>query len=486
MRVLVVTRQFPNARDPSFSSFNRQQFAALGKRCEVEVLATVPWFPGVRLFARWSAAGRMVDVPRQERIDGLAVAHPRYLYVPRIARLAGGALYAASLAGEVRRRRGRHDVVLGSWAFPDGVAAVALARILGVPAVVKVHGSDMNVLARNPSIAVNLRWALPRARRVVAVSRPLGDVVASFGVPSERIDIVPNGVDTALFHPSDRGAARAELGHGGDECPWLLYVGRLEESKGVLDLIEAFEVLARRRSDVRLAIVGNGSLRRACERASHGPLAGRILLAGPQPFERIPLWMAACDALVNRPELVESLIERTTEFHCLLLERVLAKVKVDYAAFYEPIASNAGPVVSPAMFERFSMPGYRRVIDLLLRHDVPLRVFCTTGGDLSLLLPPLLDAGINGLWISNIMTEAMEYRRLRREYGPEIALIGGIDSTALLRGSSAVRRAIEETVPPLLAQGHYLPCLDDRPRDNTPFAMYALYRELLAEIAERG
>jgi len=196
--------------------------------------------------------------------------------------------------------------------------------------------------------------------------------------------------------------------------------------------------------------------------------------------------VAACDALVSRPAQVESLLERTTEFHCLLLERVLAKVTVDYAAFYEPIASNAGPVVSPAMFGRFSMPGYRRVTDLLLRHDVPLRVFCTTGGDLSLLLPPLLDAGINCLWISNIMTEAMEYQRLRREYGPEIALIGGIDSTALLRGSSAVRRAVEETVPPLLDQGRYLPCLDDRPRDNTPFAMYALYRELLAEIAERG
>jgi len=181
--------------------------------------------------------------------------------------------------------------------------------------------------------------------------------------------------------------------------------------------------------------------------------------------------VAACDALVNRPAQVESLIERTTEFHCLLLERVLAKVRVDYAAFYEPIASNAGPVVSPAMFERFSMPGYRRVIDLLLRHDVPLRVFCTTGGDLSLLLPPLLDAGINGLWISNIMTEAMEYQRLRREYGPEIALIGGIDSTALLRGEAGVRRAVEDTVPPLLDQGRYLPSLDDRPRDNTPFAM---------------
>ena len=196
--------------------------------------------------------------------------------------------------------------------------------------------------------------------------------------------------------------------------------------------------------------------------------------------------VAACDALVNRPPQVESLIERTTEFHCHLLERVLARVSVDYSVFYEPIASNAGPVVSPAMFERYSIPGYRRVIDLLVRHEVPLRILCTTGGDLGSLVPSLIDAGINGLWISNIMTEAMEYQRLRREYGPEIALIGGIDSTALLRGEAAVRRAVGETVPPLLSRRRYLPCLDDRPRDNTPFAMYALYRTLLAEIAERG
>jgi hypothetical protein len=196
--------------------------------------------------------------------------------------------------------------------------------------------------------------------------------------------------------------------------------------------------------------------------------------------------VAACDALVNRPAFVESLLERTVEVHCRLLELVLAKVRVDYAAFYEPIASNAGPVVSPKMFDRYSIPGYRRVIDLLVRHGVPLRILCTTGGDLRLLLPSLLDAGINGLWISNITSAGMEYRTLRRAYGPEVALIGGIDSTALLRGSSAVRRAVEETVPPLLNQGRYLPCLDDRPRDNTPFAMYALYREVLAEIAGRG
>jgi len=230
------------------------------------------------------------------------------------------------------------------------------------------------------------------------------------------------------------------------------------------------------------------------ERCARVRRQGRVLYVGASGGGLLQMlgvgdWdslVAACDALVNRPAQVESLLERTTEFRCLLLERVLAKVTVDYAAFYEPIASNAGPVVSPAMFERYSIPGYRRVIDLLARHEVPLRILCTTGGDLGSLLPSLVDAGINGLWISNIMTEAMQYRRLRREYGPEIAMIGGIDSTALLRGEADVRRAVEDTVPLLLSRGRYLPCLDDRPRDNTPFAMYALYRKLLADIAERG
>jgi teichuronic acid biosynthesis glycosyltransferase TuaC len=293
-----VTRQFPNATDPHFSPFNRQQFAALGRRCEVDVLASVPWFPGARLFARWSLAGRFAGVPRSESIDGLEVEHPRYLHLPRVGRRAAGALYAASLSAEVRRRRGRYDVLLASWAFPDGVAGISLARVLGVPAVVKVHGSDMNVVAKMPDVARSLRRALPRASRVVAVSRPLADVVASFGVPRDRIDVVGNGVDGELFQPGDRAEARAALGNAGDARRWLLYVGRLEEVKGVRDLVEAFTILAPRRPDVRLVLVGDGAERAACEQAAAGWLGDRVLFAGARPLEEVPRWMAACDALV--------------------------------------------------------------------------------------------------------------------------------------------------------------------------------------------
>ena len=135
MRVLIVTRIFPNASDPVYAPYHRQQFRALAERCEVEVLAAIPF---------WKRG-----VPRTETIDGMPVVHPRFVYVPKIT-MANGALYAASLARAVLARRGRYDVLLGAFAFPDGVAAVALGRVLGTPVVVKVIGSDINVLSGQP------------------------------------------------------------------------------------------------------------------------------------------------------------------------------------------------------------------------------------------------------------------------------------------------------------------------------------------------
>ncbi len=94
MRVIVLTRLFPNALEPLWSPFNKQQFAALSRLCDVEVLGTIPWFPGARLFKRVSAAGRLADVPRHETISGLPVDHPRYLQLPKLPSLSA-ALYSA-------------------------------------------------------------------------------------------------------------------------------------------------------------------------------------------------------------------------------------------------------------------------------------------------------------------------------------------------------------------------------------------------------
>lgn len=299
MRVLAVTKIFPSAVEPLSAPFNRQQFAALGRRCQVQVLATIPWYPGARLLGRWSSAGRIAGAPRREVIEGLDVRHPRTLFLPRVGHGLWGPMYAASLLPEVPRWRGQVDVVLGSWAYPDGFAAVVLARALGVPAVIKLHGSDVNAIARLPGPRRLLAWALPRANRIVAVSRALGDEIVALGAPRDRVALVMNGVDGALFQPRDRAAARAALGL--PDGPLLLYVGHLKETKGVLDLATAFVRAAARHPTLRLAVVGGGDARAGVEAilgAAPAEVRERAVLAGPRPLEDVPTWMAAADALV--------------------------------------------------------------------------------------------------------------------------------------------------------------------------------------------
>lgn len=196
--------------------------------------------------------------------------------------------------------------------------------------------------------------------------------------------------------------------------------------------------------------------------------------------------LAACDAMINEPKRVEDLVSRTTDFYCTCLERVLSRVSVDYASFYEPIASNHGPVISPEMFKRYAIPGYRKVISLLDKYNVPLRVFCATGGDLTSILSLMVDAGINVLWLSNIAVTSMKYISLRNYFGDAISLIGGINAGSLAQDETTLKSEIENTVLPLLDKGRYLPCLDDRPRANVSYSQYRLYRQILAELAGRG
>jgi glycosyltransferase involved in cell wall biosynthesis len=261
----------------------------------VDVRAVIPWFPGASVFARWSSAGRCAKVPAQETVDGVTVRHPRFLFVPKLGAALAPDLYVASLWPGLRALRGKVDVVLGCWAFPDGVAAIRLAGMLGAASVVKVHGSDLNVLARQEPFRRVMTRTLPKVGRLVAVSRPLAETAVELGVPAERVEIVRNGLDREVFRIRDRAAMRAELGiHPG--ARWILYVGGLHRTKGVADLLEAFDRLAPACADLHLALVGDGPeaalVRQAAERHP-----GRVVMAGALPAERVARWMGACDVV---------------------------------------------------------------------------------------------------------------------------------------------------------------------------------------------
>ncbi|MBU7004940.1 MAG: hypothetical protein HXS50_05195 [Theionarchaea archaeon] len=100
------------------------------------------------------------------------------------------------------------------------------------------------------------------------------------------------------------------------------------------------------------------------------------------------------------------------------------------------------------------------------------------------MIPLCLGAGVNGLRCSGTKSSGVDYFSLRREYGRELFLIGGLDVEILSRGKEAIRKEITAKVPSLIESGGYIPMVDNRVRENVSFQNYSLYRALIAEFAE--
>ncbi len=292
MRVLAITKIFPNSLEPLSSPFNRQQFKALATRCELTVLEAIPYVPGARLTGIPPRAAKLATLPARETVDGIETVYMKQLYVPKLGVPVAVPLFLGSLLPFRRLARG-FDVVLATWAYPDACASILFARTLGKPCVFKVHGSDLNVLARRPSARLGMRKILPLADGAVAVSRALGDTLEELGVPREKIALVANGVDTALFYPRDKRGARRARGLP-EGAPVLMFCGRLEPQKGLGELLEAFDTVRAKRPDARLVLIGDGVMKKAVqERAATS--GGAIVVPGARPLTEVAEWMAACD-----------------------------------------------------------------------------------------------------------------------------------------------------------------------------------------------
>ena len=99
-----------------------------------------------------------------------------------------------------------------------------------------------------------------RLHSVMAVSAPARDFVSRY-FPGDY-HVVPNGIDTRRFHPGY--APLPELRTPGQRT--ILFVGRLEQRKGLHTLLDAYAQVRRSRADVRLVVVGGGSMRHGYER----------------------------------------------------------------------------------------------------------------------------------------------------------------------------------------------------------------------------
>jgi glycosyltransferase involved in cell wall biosynthesis len=168
---------------------------------------------------------------------------------------------------------GRAEVVHVAFDYPSFPFR---ARGLGAPLLATVHhlhvAESVGALRLGRGVAsaftATVRGFLLSSMEGVLVRRASAAIAVSgftrrtleeyLGVPKARTRVVPNGVRTDdVIAARDIGVARRKFGLG--TGPFILFVGRLEKSKGVEYLIDAFASVVRVEPSLHLAIVGGGS-----------------------------------------------------------------------------------------------------------------------------------------------------------------------------------------------------------------------------------
>ncbi len=160
--------------------------------------------------------------------------------------------------------RGRWDaLVIGGYAVFAEQAAIAYARLRRIPYL--LHSESHLGKPRAALLRAAKRAVLPHvvggATAGLAVGSAAARYLAAYGIPPERIRIVPNTIDVAGF------SARAEAARGQDgrvrherglPDGYVLFAGRLVEAKGVPELIQARRLLGRQAP--ALVVAGEGPL----------------------------------------------------------------------------------------------------------------------------------------------------------------------------------------------------------------------------------
>ena len=179
-------------------------------------------------------------------------------------------------------------------------------------------------------------------------------------------------------------------------------------------------------------------------------------------------------AFYDMPALVEEMMDDIAENVIAITSRILDDIDIDYFGFWEDMGMKTGPLLSPSMFRKHMVPRYRRVCDFLRSRGVDL-ICVDSDGDCRALIPGWIDAGITGLWPLEIAA-SMEPAPIKKEYGRDLVLFGGIDKRALAAGPAAIDEEMQK-VPPLVAGGGYIPTVDHGCPPDISWANYCYYME---------
>lgn len=350
--------------------------ALRGHGWDVECVTRLGYPSDIKRVGKW--------VPPVNHIDGIPYRRLRdttgsYRRVDAERYMQRNADAVLSLA-----RRRRPAVLHGVSNHINGLAAISVGRRLGIPSVYEVRGLwELTRLSRQPEfenselheMIVRLETqACREADRVIAITEALKELLVERGVASDKIDVVPNGVDITRF-ASAEGDGQAMRERWGIPAQAVVfgYIGSMPQYEGLDDLIQALARLhGAGHTHLYCLLVGDGDqiegLRGQARRAG---VADHAIFTGRVPHQEVTDYYAAMDIMVfpRKPQPVTEVVSPLKPFEAMALGKpVLAS---DVAALAEIVRDeDTGVLFRKGSIEHLGECMLRLANDTDLRHQI--------------------------------------------------------------------------------------------------------------------
>ncbi|MCE5257736.1 MAG: hypothetical protein LLG44_01570 [Chloroflexi bacterium] len=208
-----------------------------------------------------------------------------------------------------------------------------------------------------------------------------------------------------------------------------------------------------------------------------------LSISGGSVFGWLRNWMGLdriCQTLYDDPEWMHEMMDYLADFVIATVTRAVEEVDIDMVFMWEDMAYKAGPLISPRMFREFMLEPYKKITACFHEHGIHL-IFVDSDGNSEPLFPLWLEGGVTGQYPLE-RASGMDPLELRRTYGPQMRLIGGIDKRAMATGQEAIDEALLHLVP-LFIEGGYIPWCDHLVPPDVPFQNYLYYVNKMKDIS---
>lgn len=196
-------------------------------------------------------------------------------------------------------RKEEVDVIHGNWVLPNGPIALIVSRMLKIPYVLSLHGSDIYVSRMNVLFSWIARMVLHEANSVTACSDYIRSAAITLGSREEKTILLPYGVDPDKFYPDAYSDdLRKKLGVSNNDI-LVVAIGRLVYKKGFDVLISAWKEISKKFPTARLLIGGEGPLRYTLgKQAIDLGVDSSVIFPGRIDWQEMPKYLASGNIFV--------------------------------------------------------------------------------------------------------------------------------------------------------------------------------------------